>query len=198
MKRLNSLIQVYTVAGSAAQRHSLERFLDNTPGMRNLGSGNLSSTPPQHADIILTELLAGEIPQQSLHNPPYWVALVEEARSQWVQHNWGRGLRAILPRQSGEAELEAALTAVSQGLVLTHPDFLAPAAVLATASPLSAREHEVLTFLALGRSNKEIAAHMTISEHTVKFHLASIFQKLEASSRSEAVAQGLRRGLVSV
>lgn len=197
MNRLNNLIQIYTVAGSAAQRHSLERFLDNTPGMRNLGSGNLSSSPPQHADIILTELLAGEVPQQSLQTPPYWVALVDEARSLWVEQNWGRGLRAILPRQSGEAELEAALTAVSHGLVLTHPDFLAPAPP-ATASPLSAREHEVLAFLALGRSNKEIAAQMTISEHTVKFHLASIFQKLEASSRSEAVAQGLRRGLVRV
>lgn len=197
MKRLNNLIQVYTVAGSAAQRQSLERFLDNTPGMRNLGSGNLSVTPPQHADIILTELLAGEVPQQQLQGAPHWVALLDEPRSSWVEHNWGRGLRAILPRQSGEAELESALTAVSHGLVLTHPDFLAPL-VPATASPLSAREHEVLAFLALGRSNKEIAAQMTISEHTVKFHLASIFQKLEASSRSEAVAQGLRRGLVKV
>ena len=195
---MNNLIQVYTVAGSAAQRQGLERFLDGTPGVRNLGSGNLSATPPQHADIILTELLAGEVPQQSLQKPPYWVALLDEARSQWVEQNWGRGLRAILPRQSGEAELEATLTAVSHGLVLTHPEFLAPTALPATASPLSAREHEVLAFLALGRSNKEIAAHMTISEHTVKFHLASIFQKLEASSRSEAVAQGLRRGLVRV
>ncbi len=194
---MNSLIQVYTVAGSAAQRHSLERFLDNTPGMRNLGSGNLSATPPQHADLVLTELLAGEVPQQSLQSRPHWVALLDEPRSLWVEQNWGRGLRAILPRQSGEAEVEAALTAASQGLVLTHPDFLRPI-VPATASPLSAREHEVLAFLALGRSNKEIAAQMTISEHTVKFHLASIFQKLEASSRSEAVAQGLRRGLVKV
>ena len=194
---MSNLIQVYTVAGSAMQRQALERFLDGTPGMRNLGSGNLSSTLPQHADIILTELLAGEVPQQSLSKPPYWVALVDEARSQWVEQNWGRGLRAILPRQSGEAELEATLTAVSHGLVLTHPEFLAPTQP-ATASPLSAREHEVLAFLALGRSNKEIAAHMTISEHTVKFHLASIFQKLEATSRSEAVAQGLRRGLVRV
>lgn len=197
MKRLNNLIQIYTVAGSAAQRQSLERFLDSTPGIRNLGSGNLSSNPPLHADIILTELLAGEVPQQSLQTPPFWVALLDEARSLWVEQNWGRGLRAILPRQTGESELEAALTAVSHGLVLTHPDFLAPTAP-ATASPLSAREQEVLAFLALGRSNKEIAAQMTISEHTVKFHLASIFQKLEASSRSEAVAQGLRRGLVRV
>ncbi len=189
------MIQVYVLAGSASQRYALERFLDGTPGIRNLGSGNLSSDIPQHADIILSELLEGEVPQQSLQGPPYWVALLDEPRSHWVEHNWGRGLRAILPRQSGESELEAALNATYQGLVLTHPDFLkAPAPV----SPLSNREQEVLAYLALGRSNKEIAAQMMISEHTVKFHLASIFQKLEASSRSEAVAQGLRRGLVRV
>lgn len=192
---MSSLIQVFVLAGSAAQRQALERFLDATPGIRNLGSGNLSSDIPQHADIILSELLAGEVPQQPVQGPPYWVALVDEPRSHWVEHNWGRGLRAILPRHSGESELEAVLNATYHGLVLTHPDFLkAPAPV----SPLSTREQEVLAFLALGRSNKEIAAQMMISEHTVKFHLASIFQKLEASSRSEAVAQGLRRGLVRV
>ncbi|MFN8605942.1 MAG: response regulator transcription factor [Vulcanimicrobiota bacterium] len=192
---MNSLIQVYSLAGSAGQRQALERFLEGAPGFRNLGSGNLSSTPPQYADIILIELLAGEVPQQSTQGPPYWVALLDEPRSHWVEQNWGRGLRAILPRQSGEMELEAALSATYQGLVLTHPEFLkAPAPV----SPLSNREQEVLAFLALGRSNKEIAAQMMISEHTVKFHLASVFQKLEASSRSQAVAQGLRRGLVKV
>ncbi|MBS2039970.1 response regulator transcription factor [bacterium] len=192
---MSSLIQVYSLAGSAAQRQALERFLDATPGFRNLGSGNLSSAPPQHADIILTELLAGEVPQQPVQAPPHWVALLDEPRSLWVEQNWGRGLRAILPRQTGESELESALIATYHGLVLTHPEFLkAPAPV----SPLSNREQEVLAFLALGRANKEIAAQMMISEHTVKFHLASIFQKLEASSRSEAVAQGLRRGLVRV
>lgn len=192
---MSNLIQVYSLAGSAAQRSALERFLDGTPGFRNLGSGNLSSAPPQHADIILTELLAGEVPQQSVSGPPYWVALLDEPRSHWVEQNWGRSLRAILPRQSSEAELEAAIQATYQGLVLTHPEFLK---VPAPVSPLSNREQEVLAFLALGRANKEIAAQMMISEHTVKFHLASIFQKLEASSRSEAVAQGLRRGLVRV
>lgn len=198
MKLLDNLIQVFSVAGSAAQRHSLERFLDGTPGLRNLGSGNLNSSLPAHADVILAEVLAGEVPQQGLGGSPYWVALVDEARSHWVERNWGRGLRAILPRQAGEAEVETALTAVSQGLVVTHPDFLTPLPNAPETSPLSGREQEVLAFLALGRSNKEIAAQMTISEHTVKFHLASIFQKLQASNRSEAVAQGLRRGLVRV
>ena len=184
MKRLNSLIQVYTVAGSAAQRQSLERFLDNTPGMRNLGSGNLSSVPPRHADLILAELLAGEVPQQSLQNPPHWVALVEEARSQWVQQNWGGGLRAILPRQASEAEVEAALQAVSHGLVLTHPEFLtAPAP--ATASPLSAREHEVLALMAEGRSNAGIAHQLWVTEGTVEKHVRSILSKLNLPDTGE-------------
>jgi DNA-binding NarL/FixJ family response regulator len=50
--------------------------------------------------------------------------------------------------------------------------------------------------LAGGLANKEIAARLTISEHTVKFHVASIFGKLGAATRTEAVALGIRRGLV--
>jgi DNA-binding NarL/FixJ family response regulator len=61
---------------------------------------------------------------------------------------------------------------------------------------LTGREHEVLELLADGRSNREIASALAISEHTVKFHLASIFGKLGASTRTEAVHRGLRHGLI--
>ena len=61
---------------------------------------------------------------------------------------------------------------------------------------LTPREREVLEMLAEGLSNKEIAWRMNISEHTVKFHLASVFAKLDVSTRTEAVMQGLRRGLL--
>jgi DNA-binding CsgD family transcriptional regulator len=50
--------------------------------------------------------------------------------------------------------------------------------------------------LAAGLSNKEIAARLNISEHTVKFHVASILGKFGAASRTEAVSLGIRRGLV--
>ena len=50
--------------------------------------------------------------------------------------------------------------------------------------------------LASGFSNKEIAWRMKISEHTVKSHVASIFAKLNVSTRTEAVTQGIRKGLV--
>ena len=61
---------------------------------------------------------------------------------------------------------------------------------------LTDREHEVLALAGDGLSNREIAAALAISEHTVKFHLASIFGKLGASSRTEAVHRGLRHGLI--
>lgn len=63
---------------------------------------------------------------------------------------------------------------------------------------LTAREHEVLELLADGLSNRDIAARLAISEHTVKFHLASIFGKLGASTRTEAVQRGVRLGVIEI
>jgi DNA-binding NarL/FixJ family response regulator len=62
--------------------------------------------------------------------------------------------------------------------------------------PLTTREREVLRLLAAGLGNKEIAAKLSISEHTAKFHVASILGKLGAASRTEAVALGMRHGLI--
>jgi NarL family two-component system response regulator YdfI len=61
---------------------------------------------------------------------------------------------------------------------------------------LSPREIEVLRLMAEGASNKTIAWRLNISEHTVKFHVNSIFSKMGVSTRTEAVMGGLRAGLV--
>lgn len=63
---------------------------------------------------------------------------------------------------------------------------------------LTMREQEVLARLADGLSNREIAGMLAISEHTVKFHLASIFGKLGVSTRTEAVQRGLRLGVIDI
>ena len=66
------------------------------------------------------------------------------------------------------------------------------------AEPLTPREGEVLRLLAEGSGNKEIAARLNISEHTIKFHIRSILGKLGAASRTEAVTRGLRSGLIDL
>ncbi len=63
---------------------------------------------------------------------------------------------------------------------------------------LTAREHDVRALVADGLSNRDIAGRLAISEHTVKFHLASIFGKLGVSTRTEAVQRGLRLGVIEI
>jgi NarL family two-component system response regulator YdfI len=115
------------------------------------------------------------------------------------------GIRAVLPGDISPEQLVAALQAVAGGLLVLHPAHAY--ATVPTGSPrtsaleelaeaLTRRELEVLQRLAAGLSNKEIAAQLNISEHTVKFHVASVLGKLGAASRTEAVSLGIRRGLV--
>jgi DNA-binding NarL/FixJ family response regulator len=113
-----------------------------------------------------------------------------------------RGWGVILPDVSPE-ELSAAIVAVAQGLVvlprtLTGRLLRGHEAVEELAEPLTAREREVLGLLGRGLSNKMIARDLQISEHTVKFHVSSIYAKLDAASRTEAVRLGARFGLISL
>ncbi len=102
---------------------------------------------------------------------------------------------AALLRADGEVALvgaaEDADVVVSERVVATA----APGAV-AQGGALTARELEVLRLVARGLSNKEIAADLRITTHTVKYHLAAVLEKLGVRSRTEAVSLGVRKGLV--
>lgn len=123
------------------------------------------------------------------------------------------GARSVLPLDSASEEIVAAVFAAAAGLVTLRPEAAELIMENAARRPgvdaarsgsvdgfaeeaLTARELEVLNLVAEGAGNKEIAARLRISEHTVKFHVASIFSKLGAESRTEAVALGVRRGLI--
>ena len=111
---------------------------------------------------------------------------------------WG-----VVPPDAPPEELGAAVAAVAQGLVVlpraVADGALAEAPVAEELSePPTAREGEVLGLLAQGLSNKQIARELSISEHTVKFHISSLYAKLEVGNRAEAVSQGARRGLISL
>ncbi len=101
-----------------------------------------------------------------------------------------------LPADATPEQVAAALMAVAAGLVVRAPEAAAgfgPAAEPPLADLLTPREIEVLTAMGDGASNKVIARRLGISLHTVKFYVEAVFRKLDAHSRAEAVAKGLRR-----
>jgi DNA-binding NarL/FixJ family response regulator len=114
---------------------------------------------------------------------------------------WG-----ILPLEATREELLASIHALSEGLIVgsiplmkklfnTTDEETTFDEIL---SPLTDREVEVLNLLAQGHPNKQIALALGISDHTVKFHVSSIYNKLNATNRAEAIRQGVRSGLISL
>jgi two-component system nitrate/nitrite response regulator NarL len=107
----------------------------------------------------------------------------------------------LLPREASPAQIDAALRAVAAGLVV-RPAGEPGAAFESLADPavplLSPRELEILAAIGEGLSNKEVARRLGISPHTVKFHVESLFRKLGAVSRADAVAKGLRRQIIDL
>ncbi len=152
------------------------------------------------ADVVL--LSGGRSALGELANIPT-VVLTGDV---FEQSEYRSAVRARLPAHATAAEVLAAIGAAALGLVvLTQPQADAlfahppvpqfPAPLIEELTP---RELQVLRAMALGSANKEIAESLRISEHTVKFHVASILGKLQAGSRTEAVMQGIRRGLIPV
>jgi len=181
-----------------------------------VGAADLSL--PEHVeaaqyDVLLVDL-GSERAAAWLRNlgaepvPPAIVLLTEEARRPLGAEALRAGVRAVLPRHASGEEIIAAIEAAAAGLIVIHPDTVGAfqpgpsastrAGVVSARQPLTPREIEVLGMIAEGLGNKIIAARLGISEHTVKFHIASIFVKLNARSRTEAVTIGVRQGLLMI
>lgn len=107
---------------------------------------------------------------------------------------WG-----ILPADASPDELSAAVHALSQGLIVGTSALLFESEnEPLREGPLTDRESEVLSLLSKGLANKQIAVELGISEHTVKFHVSSIYTKLNVTNRTEAVRAGLRGGWIAL
>jgi DNA-binding NarL/FixJ family response regulator len=210
------VIRVFIVAASPLIRGGLQSMLadsrfDIVGSAADIESisGSLLDVEP---DVILMEAAADA--QEGLLNvledaevaQEYAVVVLsEQPKADWLFKALRAGVRAVLPRDATPEQLRAALEAAAAGLIVVHPSGLsevlpAPAALSSPVpdlpEPLTPREREVLQMISAGLGNKEIAGRLSISEHTVKFHVASILGKLGASTRTEAVSIGIRHGLV--
>jgi two-component system, NarL family, response regulator YdfI len=210
------VIRVFLIAASPLARAALQnrfkpqsvKIIGSAASLDAL-SGDLSDS---QADVLLVDA-SGEPPEaiiesladSDLATEVPTVILAEPGSPAVSAQALRAGIRAMLPSEASTDQLTAALQAAAAGLVILHPTEIPaafPASTLASQplaelpEPLTRREREVLQMLAAGLANKEIAARLNISDHTAKFHVAAILGKLGAATRTEAVALGIRRGLV--
>lgn len=211
-------VRVAVIAASSRVRASLQTMVEAHPALEFMVSAADSDT--------LAENLAGSVPDvvvidnepdqsEALKTrfergraPPALVLLLDDLDSDWVLDVLPAEAIAILSRNVMPAEIVASIEAVAAGLCVLSPEILAR--LLAGRKPLrgtassessealTLREIEVLAMLADGLGNKEIARQLDISDNTVKSHLSSIFGKLGAANRTEAVMLAMRHGLIMV
>jgi two-component system, NarL family, nitrate/nitrite response regulator NarL len=221
------MIDAFLLSSSASRREALRRSLESDE-VRVVGGAEPQAAGdggwPAGAVLVLdgADALEGVGPTED-DWPVALVLLVDEAERGTLDElrrvdspGW-----AALPVDPGPGRLRAAVLAASAGLVALPSEWRDEvrrvtsgdrAGVDATDAggtddtdaegvvqeSLTPREAEVLGWIARGLSNREIGARLGISEHTAKFHVASVLGKLGAHNRAEAVRRGVRRGLVAV
>jgi DNA-binding NarL/FixJ family response regulator len=204
------LIRVLLIAPIPAMRAGLRTLISDADIQITGEATRLDSIDPAQieADVLIYApasassrgLLPDSISSASLLilcNEPSTIAPVLRTQGR----PWG-----ILPLDATREELLASIQALAEGLIVGSTPLMQK--LFNTAddgamfdellSPLTGREVEVLDLLAQGHPNKQIAAALGISDHTVKFHISSIYNKLNAANRAEAIRRGVRSGLISL
>jgi len=201
-------------AASPVVQAGLEALIARAADLRLVRSHAGAEGTDVEADVIVID--ASRLRTAVLHDDG-WTAgglarvqpsfvLITSAAEDFGDDAWRAGVRALLPIDAHEQEVLAAVRAVAAGMVALPVDVAeawfeaaprsAHQAGVVLADPLSPREHQVLAMLAEGLGNKTIAARLGISRHTVKAHVSSVFGKLGAATRAEAVAIGARQGMI--
>ncbi|PYQ55733.1 MAG: DNA-binding response regulator [Acidobacteria bacterium] len=202
-------LRVVVVGEDPLARSALLSLLDGREDLLVAGQGTpeeaLALLRSTGADLVLWDLgvdLAPDI--EALREAtdagaaPVLVLAPEHAR---VPDLLGAGVAGVLGRDADALRLAAALHAAAEDLLVVERALSDGAlrtrpAAEALVEPLTPRELEVLQLLGHGLSNRALAARLHISEHTAKFHVNAILGKLGAQTRAEAVAQGVRLGLL--
>ena len=203
--------RVFVVAPTPTLRAGLRSMLAavESTDLLVVGEAGASGPEPRLSDADVVLVAEEDLPEEtalsvSEDGTQALLLLSEDEGAAYRMRSLSLRGWGVVPPDAPSEELGAAVAAVAQGLTVL-PKALAEqlldepaAAVEELSDPLTARESEVLDLLGHGLSNKMIARELHISEHTVKFHISSLYSKLGVSNRAEAVSQGARHGLISL
>lgn len=195
------MIRVAVLAPALALRVGLREVFRGLEGVQVVAD---ASTPDELPEADVLVLTSPDYLTDMDENAPAVLLLTDDMSAAVQLMNlpvWG-----VLSLDSSPEELSAAVHALGEGLWAGSPALLQsllerePNLMLDAGDPivdaLTPREREVLQLAAEGMANKQIALSLGISEHTVKFHLSSLYTKFGVASRTEAIRAGARRGWV--
>lgn len=203
-------LRVLVVADDILTRAGLAALLADQPGCTVVGQTPAApdlaeQVPVYNPDVIVWDLGWDSAPALDRladvggAGVPVVALCADEADAAEI---WAAGVQGVLLRSTDTTRLVAALVAAAQELAVLDPALVPALWTVASVpaappiDPLTPREREVLHLLADGLSNRAIAHRLAISEHTVKFHVNAILRKLDVQSRTEAVTQATRLGLI--
>ena len=175
------------VAEASNGRLALEQFRKHRPDVTLM-----DLQMPEMGGIDTISAIRGEFPEARI------IVLTTHVGDVQVTRALKAGARAYLLKGSLRKELLDTIRLVHAGQKRVSPEVAAEIAEHATEEALTPREVDVLRLVAEGNANKEIAAHLSLSEETVKSHIRNILGKLGANDRTHAVAIGLKRGIIDI
>jgi DNA-binding NarL/FixJ family response regulator len=210
----NRPITVILADDHAVVRKGIREFLEEDPDIRVLAEADdgaaawrltahhlpdvaiLDIRMPEMTGIEVTRRIKGQIPQvhvlvlTAYDDEPYVLALLRAGADGYVLKTAQSSdlLRAVKQVAAGRSVLDPLIT----------PKVIANLTSPHTVEPLSGRELDVVRGVAKGLTNREIAQRLSISDRTVQGHLANVFTKLHANSRTEVVTVALQRGLITL
>ena len=204
------MIRVFLNVSSPALRAGLRALLSSDETIRVVNDSLEEDDLQSEADVVITSASHASFSDPSMAlRPSNGADSVSAAATLFLSDDqlnvrelrrftrvWG-----VLPTDASAEELTAAVHALSQGLIVGTSTLLFESESETeplSHGPLTDREAEVLGLLSKGLANKQIAVALGISEHTVKFHVSSIYAKLNVTNRTEAVREGLRGGWVAL
>lgn len=203
------MIRVTIVSPNPALRIGLRELLANQPDLRVVGEATgIEQVDETEAEVILLASVSSARLSEFDFDDPAILLLTDDPQDAKLLTGTKPRAWGVLSSSATEDELLAAVRAVGEGLWVGAPGLVTglmrdTGRVKLTegeslTEPLTSREKEVLQLMAEGMANKQIALSLGISEHTVKFHLSSLYAKLNVSGRTEAIRIGLGLGLISI